>query len=91
MTAERLYEKVMAEADCHFAKQWKKERLELVQRKAQRPATKSEECRKQLSQLRSQTVAIERELAAIAVGSTRAAQRCRWWESATITSHHPIA
>jgi hypothetical protein len=62
MTAERLYEKVMAEADRHFAKQWKKERQELVLLRTVRPPTKSEQDRKKLSQLRIETATIEREL-----------------------------
>jgi hypothetical protein len=62
MRAERLYEKVMLEAERDFEKHWRQERLEIVQRNTRQPETKSQQCRKQLSQLRLQTAEVEREL-----------------------------
>jgi hypothetical protein len=63
MNAKRLYEKVMLEAERAADKQWKKERQELVQCRVRQPDSKSQQSQKQLSEIRSQTVAIERELA----------------------------
>jgi hypothetical protein len=62
MKAEQLHAKIMLEAEHDWKKQWKKERQELVQRRAVRPPTKSEQDRKKLSQLRIETATIEREL-----------------------------
>jgi hypothetical protein len=50
------------QAEQEFDKQWKKERLEIVQRCARQPDTKAQQCQQQLSKLRSQMAGIEREL-----------------------------
>jgi hypothetical protein len=62
MKAERLYEKVMLEAERIDDRKWKEQRLEIVRRNTRQPETKSQQCRKQLSQLRVNTAEIEREL-----------------------------
>jgi hypothetical protein len=62
MRAERLVEKLQLEADREFERKWESDRQKIVERNARKPETKSQQCRKQLSQLRLQTAEMEREL-----------------------------
>jgi hypothetical protein len=62
MRAERLVEKLQLEADLEFKRKWTTDRQKIVERSVRKPETKSQQCRKQLSQLRANTAEIEREL-----------------------------
>jgi hypothetical protein len=62
MKAENLHAKLMLEAAQNEERLWYQERLELVMRKASQPESKSDQCRRQLRDLRAKTNAINCEL-----------------------------
>lgn len=62
MRAENLHAKLMLEAAQNEERLWYQERMELVKCKARQPESKSDQCRRQLRDLRARTNAIECEL-----------------------------
>ena len=62
MRAERLYEKVMLEAEREADKKWKRDRLDVVQRKTTKPPTVTQSCRKQVFELRAKSEAVYEEI-----------------------------
>ena len=62
MRAEHLHAKLMLEAAQNEERLWYQDRLELVKRKARQPESKSDQCMRQLRDLRAKTNAIECEL-----------------------------
>jgi hypothetical protein len=57
--SERLVAKLELQAAEECRRQWERESLEIVQRNTRQPPTTSQNCRKQLTQLRTQTAEIE--------------------------------
>lgn len=60
--AERLYEKMMLEADRADEAKYAKQTEEIVRRNVKKPETKAVQYRKQIGQLRSRTLQLENEL-----------------------------
>jgi hypothetical protein len=62
MTAQHLHAKLMLEAAQNEERSRYQERLELEERKSRQPESKSDQCRRQVRDLREKTNAIEYEL-----------------------------
>lgn len=62
MNAQRLLNKLELEADSEWVKNYKRQKLETIQRNVTQPETKVQQDRKKLHQLRSRTAQAEYEL-----------------------------